>query len=229
MSVFLTSHRFVRHASFWLAAVMVLVLALTGCASRPNPNTPSTSGAASQCDYPSAGEPSRPVDPPPTTGIETSGLATMTLQFTSGPMTITMDRGRAPCTVNSMVSLAQQGFFTGTRCHRLTDQGIFVLQCGDPTETGSGGPGYTVPDELTGSETYPPGTVAMANRGQPDTGGSQFFLVWQDTPLDPKYTVFGTLDAASLQLLTTIAAQGIKAGTESTPNADTTITEVTLG
>jgi cyclophilin family peptidyl-prolyl cis-trans isomerase len=95
--------------------------------------------------------------------------------------------------VNSFVFLAQEGFFDGTRIHRI-DTSIAVLQGGDPTGTGSGGPGYTIPDELTGEETYGPGTVAMANRG-PDTGGSQFFIVVGDEGhlLDetPNYTVFG--------------------------------------
>ena len=88
-----------------------------------------------------------------------------------------MDRSATPCTINSFMSLAQQGWFNETRCHRLTDYGIFVLQCGDPTGTGTGGPGYTIPDELsprtTGLEkegtvaTYPKGIVAMANTGKP--------------------------------------------------------------
>ena len=69
--------------------------------------------------------------------------------------------------------------------------GIYVLQCGDPTGTGTGGPGYSFDDELTGDETYPAGTLAMANAG-PNTNGSQFFIVYGDTPLPPNYTVFGT-------------------------------------
>ena len=93
-----------------------------------------------------------------------------------------------------------QGYFEGTRCHRLTTEGIFVLQCGDPSATGMGGPGYSFADELSGTEQYSAGTVAMANAG-PNTNGSQFFIVFQDSMLPPAYTVFGHLDAASLKVV----------------------------
>lgn len=228
MSLDRASNRLARLGAAPVAAVLVAVMVVAGCASRPSPTPSSGAPGQTECNYPSAGAPSRPVDPPSSTGVETEGIATATLQFPDGPIELTMDRAHAPCTVHSFVSLAQQGFFTGTTCHRLTDQGIFVLQCGDPTGTGTGGPGYTIPDELTGSETYPPGTVAMANRGQPDTGGSQFFLVWQDSPLPAQYTVFGSLDAEGLEVLGRMASQGVAAGTES-PIADTTISDVTLG
>ena len=114
--------------------------------------------------------------------------------MTEGDVTITMDRAKAPCTVNSFVSLAGQGYFDQTRCHRLADSGIFILQCGDPTGTGQGGPGYQFANETDGTESYTRGVVAMANAG-PGTNGSQFFLVWDDsTSLDrvPNYTIFGT-------------------------------------
>jgi peptidyl-prolyl cis-trans isomerase B (cyclophilin B) len=81
------------------------------------------------------------------------------------------------------------------------------VQCGDPTGTGRGGPGYQFADELTGTETYPAGTVAMANSG-PDTNGSQFFIVYGDTSLAPNYTVFGTVDAASLKVIEKMASEG---------------------
>jgi peptidyl-prolyl cis-trans isomerase B (cyclophilin B) len=82
-----------------------------------------------------------------------------------------------------------------------------VLQCGDPSATGSGGPGYSFADELTGKETYPAGTFAMANAG-PDTNGSQFFIVLADVELDPLYTVFGKVDDAGLKVAQDIAAEG---------------------
>jgi peptidyl-prolyl cis-trans isomerase B (cyclophilin B) len=107
------------------------------------------------------------------------------------------------------VSLARQGFYDKTTCHRLgTVTGFEMLQCGDPLGNGSGGPGYTIPDEYKGTETYPAGTVAMARTSQPDSGGSQFFLVFGDTQLKPEYTVFGTLDQASIATLEKVAAAG---------------------
>ena len=95
-------------------------------------------------------------------------------------MRITLDPVRAPCTVHSFVSLADQGFFDETKCHRLVDSGIFLFQCGDPSGTGSGGPGYTFADELDGTESYTKGVVAMANGGA-NTNGSQFMLVYRDS------------------------------------------------
>ncbi len=106
-----------------------------------------------------------------------------TIATSVGTLEATLDADKAPCTVNSFVSLAKQGFFDNTPCHRLTTAGIYVLQCGDPTGTGTGGPGYTIPDEFSTTDTYGPGTLAMANTGQPNSGGSQFFIVYKNTPL----------------------------------------------
>ena len=152
----------------------------------------------------------RPVNPPPTTGVPTTGSVKYVLAMTAGKVTITLDRAKAPCTVNSFVSLAEQGYFDKTKCHRLADSGIFVLQCGDPTGTGSGGPGYQFANETDGTETYTRGVVAMANAG-PDTNGSQFFMIWDDsTRLDqtPNYTIFGRLDTASRDVVATMAGEG---------------------
>jgi len=123
--------------------------------------------------------------------------------------------------VNSFVSLAEQGYLDDTTCHRLTTaaSGISVLQCGDPTGTGMGGPGYSFADELSGSEKYPAGTLAMANAG-PDTNGSQFFIVYGDTPLPPAYTVFGTVDDDGLKVVEEIAAKGAENGAPDGPPAE---------
>jgi peptidyl-prolyl cis-trans isomerase B (cyclophilin B) len=139
--------------------------------------------------------------------VANAGTATLTLMLNKAPLTLTLDQERTPCTTNSFVSLARQGYFDGTACHRLADSGIFVLQCGDPTATGTGGPGYQFADELTGEETYPAGTLAMANAGA-GTNGSQFFIVFDDTQLAPNYTVFGMVDAAGLKAVRAIAAGG---------------------
>jgi peptidyl-prolyl cis-trans isomerase B (cyclophilin B) len=124
-----------------------------------------------------------------------------------GTIVVSLDGKRAPATVNSFAFLASKGFFTDTPCHRLTTAGIFVLQCGDPTGTGTGGPGYTIPDENLKGATYPAGTLAMANTGQPHTGGSQFFFVYANTGLPPQYTPFGQV-RAGLGVLTRIAKAG---------------------
>jgi peptidyl-prolyl cis-trans isomerase B (cyclophilin B) len=123
-----------------------------------------------------------------------------------GVITVKMLTGAAPCTTWSFRFLATRGYFNGTHCHRLTVQGIFVLQCGDPTGTGSGGPGYQFNDENLAGATYPAGTVAMANAG-PNTNGSQFFFVWKDTTLAPDYTPFGTV-VGGMSVLQKIAAAG---------------------
>ncbi|MDO8731253.1 MAG: peptidylprolyl isomerase [Actinomycetota bacterium] len=119
----------------------------------------------------------------------------------------------APATVTSEIYLAQQGFYDQTPCHRLTTAGIFVLQCGDPTGTGTGGPGYTLPDEnlpAKTSTTYPAGTVAMANAGT-GTSGSQFFIVYADSVLGPNYTVWGKV-TSGLDNVKSVAAAGVADG-----------------
>jgi len=120
---------------------------------------------------------------------------TAEVQTSCGTIVIELLADQAPQTVNSFVFLAQQGYFDGQRFHRL-DTSIDVIQGGDPTGTGTGGPGYSIPDELTGNESYGPGTLAMANGG-PDTGGSQFFLITGDAghnlDANPAYTIFGTV------------------------------------
>ena len=129
-----------------------------------------------------------------------------------GTITVALDGKHAPHTVNSFAFLAAHHYFDNTRCHRLTTSGIYVLQCGDPTATGNGGPGYSIPDENLKGAAYPAGTVAMANAG-PNTGGSQFFFVYAATSLQPSYTPFGHI-VAGLDILKAIAARG------STPPGD---------
>jgi cyclophilin family peptidyl-prolyl cis-trans isomerase len=122
----------------------------------------------------------------------------------------TLAAANAPCTVNSFLSLAEQGFFDDTPCPRITNFPSFgILQCGDPTGTTTGGPGYRFDDELSGEESYPAGTIAMANSG-PGTGtnGSQFFLVYRDTDLTPDYTVFGRFGKKGVDIIQTIADEG---------------------
>jgi len=125
---------------------------------------------------------------------------------TQGVITVKMLTAAAPCTTFSFRFLASRDFYNLTHCHRLTTEGIYVLQCGDPTGTGSGAPGYQFNDENLAGATYPAGTVAMANAG-PNTNGSQFFFTWKDTTLSPNYTPFGVV-TGGMNVLQKIAAAG---------------------
>ena len=217
-----------RVISAVLATTALLFLA--GCAGGGTDATPSESASAvaEGCVYSAGGEAAREVDVPDAAATPTGSVSAV-LQTSAGDIPMTLDADRTPCTVGSFVSLAKQQYFADTQCHRLTTQGLFVLQCGDPTATGMGGPGYRFDDELDGSETYPAGTVAMANAG-PGTNGSQFFLVYEDTDLQPNYTVFGTMSPAGLEVVRGIAEAGTTGGTaDGRPATPVTITGVTVG
>ena len=135
--------------------------------------------------------------------LRITATVAVTLHTSCGDIVIELQTDRAPITVNSFVFLAEQGYFDGTVSHRIVSG--FVVQLGDPTATGTGFPGYRIPDELPPADfTYTTGVVAMANGG-PDTGGSQFFIVFNDIVLDPNYTVFGQV-TAGLDVLERIAA-----------------------
>jgi len=135
---------------------------------------------------------------------------TLTLTTNCGEIQIEADGINAPLTVISMSYLANKGFFDKSPCHRVTTQGIFVLQCGDPSGTGSGGPAYTAPDEnlpKLSANSYPAGSVAMANSG-PNTNGSQFFIVYDDnSQLGPNYTLWGKV-VKGLEIVKAVAALG---------------------
>ncbi|MGI9092947.1 MAG: peptidylprolyl isomerase [Mycobacteriales bacterium] len=138
---------------------------------------------------------------------------------------------KAPCTTNSFAFLARHAYFTGTHCHRLTTRRIYVLQCGDPTGTGSGGPGYQFPEEnvpAEGADNHLAGTVAMTNAGV-GTNGSQFFLVYQDTTLPAGYTIFGTV-TKGLDVVQDVADAGVEGGGgDGAPARKVTLTTVTVG
>lgn len=168
----------------------------------------------------------------PNAGITESNKATISFTTNQGEIVIETTPALAPLTVNAMAALAQKNYFDNTICHRLTTEGIFVLQCGDPTGTGTGGPGFNIPDENLPQPTdnnYPAGTVAMANAG-PGTSGSQFFLVYQDTSLGPDYTIWGSI-TSGLDILQTIASAGVvDGGADGAPLTGVTIesTKVTI-
>jgi cyclophilin family peptidyl-prolyl cis-trans isomerase len=172
--------------------------------------------------------------PPNPEATPTQGTATLLMSTTQGDLTLTLDRAKAPCAAASFTYLAQQGFFDGSPCHREVNQPTFgVLQCGDPTGTGSGGPSYKYAEEVTPETTYPRGTIAMAKSSAPASTGSQFFLCFTDTQLPPDYTVVGTVDEAGLAVLDTIAAAGNNGSFEATagggaPNLPVTINTMTV-
>jgi peptidyl-prolyl cis-trans isomerase B (cyclophilin B) len=181
------------------------------------------------CQYPpSTGEKASKQNNPPRTGKVPTDPPQVSASMTTnqGNIGLQLDNAKSPCTVNSFASLAQQGFFNDTPCHRLTtSEGLAVLQCGDPTGQGTGGPGYQFDNEYPTNQfqpddpalqepvVYPRGTLAMANAG-PGTNGSQFFLVYKDSHLPPNYTVFGTIDQTGLATLDKIAAAGTADGSQ---------------
>jgi peptidyl-prolyl cis-trans isomerase B (cyclophilin B) len=172
--------------------------------------------------------------PPSPEATPTQGTATLLMSTDQGDLTLTLDRTKAPCAAASFAYLASQKFFDGSPCHREVNQPTFgVLQCGDPTGTGSGGPSYKFAQEIPAGTTYPRGTIAMANTGQPNSTGSQFFLCFVDTQLSPDYTPVGTVDEAGLAVLDKVAAAGNDGSYEAQagggkPNLPITIESMTV-
>jgi peptidyl-prolyl cis-trans isomerase B (cyclophilin B) len=166
-----------------------------------------------------------PEGPTPISGEATS----ITFSTNCGDIVIELDPA-APQTIESEVFLAESGFYNNTSCHRLTTEGIFVLQCGDPAGNGSGGPGYTIADEnlpTEGEANYPAGTVAMANAG-PGTSGSQFFIVYQDTTLPAGYSIWGQV-VSGLDIVRQVASAGVAGGlTDGTPAQPVFINSATV-
>ncbi len=216
-----------------LALITGSAIILAGCSGSKAPaNTGALAFApppipAGGCAYPGTGTSAKNVGTPPTSNINhTDSIATIVTN--QGTITIKLDATDAPCTVNSFTYLASKAYFNGTSCHRLTTAGIFVLQCGDPTGAGSGGPGYSFNDENLTNATYPAATVAMANAG-PNTNGSQFFLVYKNSPLNPKYTPFGTI-TSGLDVLNAVANAGTTDGsTDGHPKLPVLISSLTTG
>ncbi len=205
-------------------------------AFKPNPDL------GANCQYPAAGPAAKPATPPRTGKVPTDPAEVSVSMVTNqGRIGLLLANNESPCTVNSFASLAQQKFFDETKCHRLTTSpSLGVLQCGDPSADGTGGPGYQFANEYP-TDQYPPGnpaleqpviyprgTIAMANSG-PNTNGSQFFLVYKDSQLPPNYTVFGKIQQDGLDTLDKIAKGGIAGGGEDGPPAsEVTIKSVML-
>jgi peptidyl-prolyl cis-trans isomerase B (cyclophilin B) len=176
---------------------------------------------AHHCTYTTAGTAAKKVSLPPAAPDYTATY-TATINTNLGKININLLNSKATCTVNSFVHLASAGFWNNSQCHRVSDSaGLYMLQCGDPYATastkltcstgtnapGTGGPGYEFANENLTGATYKAGTVAMANSGGSDTNGSQFFLVFKDSALQPQYTPFGTI-TSGLDILQKVAKAG---------------------
>lgn len=214
-----------------LLVVLAVAASITACGN----DTTTHQATKSACTYAKddTARVSKKVSPPP--GDPPKDLpAALTIATNHGDIKVSLDTAQAPCSVNAFVSLAKQGYFDNTHCHRLVDQGLYLLQCGDAGATGkpdsvddgSGGPGFDIRDELVDKDarlqpctgqvdpqsgrevcTYTTGTVALANSG-PDTSGSQFFLVYRDSSLPNAYTVIGKMSAAGVKVVQTVAQGG---------------------
>ena len=141
-------------------------------------------------------------DAPPELTIDLDKTYTATLDTNHGEIVIEFDAARSPQTVNNFVFLARDGYYDGVIFHRVISG--FMIQGGDPTGTGRGGPGYRFRDEIEGSGSYKRGSVAMANAG-PHTNGSQFFICHTDVGLPHSYTIFGRV-TSGLETVDSIAA-----------------------
>jgi peptidyl-prolyl cis-trans isomerase B (cyclophilin B) len=183
---------------------------------------------ATHCAYTTSGvaAAARKVSVPPATP-DYKATYTAAINTNLGTIDIDLLNSKATCTVNSFVHLATAGYFDASQCHRVVNSdGLYVLQCGDPlaksstkltcstaaSAPGSGGPGYeydseNLPSTTASTVTYKAGTVAMANSGESDSNGSQFFLVFKNTTLSPDYTPFGTI-TSGLDILQKVANAG---------------------
>jgi len=201
------------------AVFLITTLGDDGADPVADPTTPTASATSEaptavpgECTF-IPGDPAAPnvkvVDGLPASPAPTEGIVELAVATDQGDMTFTLDRSLAPCAVQSFEFLAAQKFYDGSPCHRMVNQETFgVLQCGDPSGTGSGGPGYAFSQEAPAGESpYTEGVIAMANSGAPDTTSSQFFIMFADTDLPPQYSVVGTV-TAGLDVVQKVAAAG---------------------
>jgi len=188
-----------------------------------------TSAPPGQCDYRAVDRTESEVTPvgtpPPVAPLVPTVQAIV--HTNKGNIELELDQAKAPCTVNSFVFLAENDYFDDTTCHRLlTGEAGGVLQCGDPSATGRGGPGYEFNDENLDGAVYTKGVLAMANSG-PNTNGSQFFMVYSDSGFDPNYTPFGRI-TKGLDILTKVAEGGVTGPNNDQPKTKVTIKDVEI-
>jgi peptidyl-prolyl cis-trans isomerase B (cyclophilin B) len=201
----------------------------------PMPKRPTPLANPVSCDYKddASKQASKKVNKPEGKDVSSNGTVGVVLKSTAGDIPLTLDRALAPCAVQSFISLSQQGYFNDTKCHRLGTSGLQMLQCGDPEATGMGGPGYTMPDEGFPEIKYGRGILAMAKTQQPNSGGSQFFMVYGEAELPPDYSVFGSISDEGLKVLDKVAKGGVNQQSGSgdgtgEPNIEVKFTGVTV-
>jgi peptidyl-prolyl cis-trans isomerase B (cyclophilin B) len=216
-----------RQAAIGAAAAMVLMIAGTIWLVRSlgdgnEKNKPAAAAGTTQCQWIEVPADQRTpttkdVGLPPTQA-STVGTETMTMDTNLGPITAKLDLSKVPCTAASFAHLAGKNFYNDSKCHRLVTEGLKVLQCGDPSargngyreSDGTGGPTYRFAEEnlpVDKRPAYPEGVIAMAKTSAPNSTGSQFFIVFGDTELNPDYTVLGTV-TAGLDIVKKVAADG---------------------
>ena len=166
--------------------------------------TPAPAAASGPCGYAVAGKAARPVDMPPSDNIEKTGSTTVTLTINDAPVVLTVDRAMAPCAANAFISLAEQGYYNDTSCHKLSTGDAKYLQCGDPS-----------------------GTLALVADSQHRLG-SQFALVYGDSKLSDSFLVIGSIDKDGAGSISDIAHKGL-ADDGLTPKVDTKIGSVVMG
>jgi peptidyl-prolyl cis-trans isomerase B (cyclophilin B) len=194
----------------------------------------SASASAGGCTYgPSAEKAAKDVGTPTYNATAAKKPYTATVKTNRGDVVIAMATTKAPCTTNSFRYLATKRYYDQTSCHRLTTANLFVLQCGDPTGTGGGGPGYQFGVENAPKDgIFPAGTVAMARATDPNSNGSQFFIVYKETQLPTSgggYSIFGKV-TKGLDVITKVAAAGVEGGgADGKPVQSVTITSVQIG
>lgn len=208
------------------AGTIWLVMALgddgdDNAGASPSASASAGSTACSWNEVPKAQRPAtiKDVGTPPASGEPRTGTQTMTIDTNLGAITAKIDLSKAPCTAASFTYLAGKKFWDNTKCHRLVTEGIKVLQCGDPSvkgkgwrETdGTGGPAYRFKEENLPTNqrpAYPAGVIAMAKTQEPSSTGSQFFIVFGDTELDPSYTILGRVDDKGMAIVKDVAKAG---------------------
>ncbi|ONI80609.1 hypothetical protein ALI22I_45930 [Saccharothrix sp. ALI-22-I] len=200
--------------------VSALILLTTACTTavpgRPvaGSTPPAEPIPTVDCQYPLINdEPMRRMTPPDEGPVPARGTVTIRFDTNRGRFDVELDAASAPCAVHSFRHLITKQLYNTSSCHRLTVEELWVLQCGDPTGTGAGGPGYVYDDPTARTGDYRRGVVAMANAG-PGTNGSQFFIVYQDSPvIGPDFPVLGRV-TLGMEVVDKVVAGGVVPGTE---------------